>query len=172
MTLARNRAPLLLGDRGGETLLLMRSVQPEEAMRRVLDIVGLLIATAVLGLSPLRGLAAEAPADSRTQIVVQWPIDTTTDISQHELWALEDRLESEAEGLYEVDSHDLGSGTANIFLYASELEPAVLKVIAIYRSGRLRPGMRIGVQHYDDTAKGWEYLPVFPRGLHRFELIY
>jgi hypothetical protein len=136
---------------------------------------GLAIAIAIVSgvLLPQRGGAAETPAtDQRTQIVVQWPIDATTDISLHEVWALEDRLEAESEGLYDVDGDDFGTGAANVFLYADDPEAAVRKVVSIYQMGQLRPGMRIGVREYREDTKRWDYRPVFPRGLHRFDLIY
>jgi hypothetical protein len=147
-------------------------MQPGAALVRIFAMLALAIVMAAAVSLERPGFAAERSADSRRQIVLQWRIDGTTDISEHEVWALEDRLEADAAGLYEVDSHDLGSGVANIFLYATDAEAAIVKVIAIYRSGQLRPDMRIGVQQYNEAAKSWEYLPVFPRGLHRFELIY
>lgn len=144
-------------------------------VRRAIAVLGLAIAIAVLsGALPLqRGDAAETPTtDKRTQIVVQWLIDATTDISLHEVWSLEDRLEAESDGLYDVDGHDFGAGTANVFLYADDPEAAVGKVIRIYQAGNLRPGMRIGIQEYRDATRNWDYRPVFPLGLHRFDLIY
>ena len=115
-------------------------------------------------------LAAETP---RTQIVLQWLIEDANDISLDQVWTIEDTLEAESEGLFDVDGHDLGSGTANVFLYARDAEAAVGKVLRLYFAGRLRPGMRVGVAEYKDASrKDWDYRPVFPRGLHRFELIY
>ena len=118
----------------------------------------------------MRAVAGETP---QTQIVLQWLTDEQNDISLDQIWAIEDTLKAEAAGLFDVDGHDTGSGTANIFLYAQDPQAAVGKVIRLYFAGRLRPGMRVGVAEYKDAArKDWDYRPVFPRGLHRFDLIY
>jgi hypothetical protein len=112
---------------------------------------------------PVLAGAGEGP---QTQIVLQWLTDESKDISLDQVWAIEDTLEAESEGLFEVDGHDLGSGTANVFLYARDADAVVGKVLRLYLAGRLRPGMRVGVRQNDS------YLPVYPRGLHRFDLIY
>jgi hypothetical protein len=118
----------------------------------------------------MRAAAGETP---QTQIVLQWITDEQNDISLDQVWAIEDTLEGEAEGLFDVDGHDVGSGTTNVFLYARDPQAAVGKVIRLYFAGRLRPGMRVGVAEYKDVSrKDWDYRPVFPRGLHRFDLIY
>lgn len=115
-------------------------------------------------------IAGEA---AQTQIVLQWLTDEQNDISLDQVWAIEDTLEAESDGLFDVDGHDVGSGTVNVFLYARDPEATVGKVRRLYFAGRLRPGMRIGVAEYKDAArKDWDYRPVFPRGLHRFDLIY
>jgi hypothetical protein len=119
---------------------------------------------------PMHAIAGETP---QTQIVLQWLTDEQNDISLDQVWAIEDTPEAEAEGLFDVDGHDLGSGTANVFLYARDPQAAVGKVMRLYFARRLRPGMRVGVAEYKDASrKDWDYRPVFPRGLHRFDLIY
>jgi hypothetical protein len=139
--------------------------------RRSVAVLGMAMALATLPFQRAHGAETQA-ADKRTQIVLQWVIDAATDISQHEVWSLEDRLEAESEGLYDVDSHDFGTGIVNVFLYAGNPDAAIGKVIRIYLAGQLRPGMRIGVQDYDQATRRWEYRPVYPRGLHRFDLVY
>jgi hypothetical protein len=84
---------------------------------------------------------------------------------------LESRLERNAGGDYLVDGHDFGSGTANVFLYASDPDGAVRRVIELHDQGRLRSGMRIGVaENYNADRTDWTYRPAFPPGLETFNL--
>jgi hypothetical protein len=104
-----------------------------------------------------------------TQIVLQWP---QAEVGLWRLWWLEHRLERGAGGEYRVDGHDIGSGTSNIFLYASDPDRAVRRIIDLYDPGRLRQGMRIGVaENYNANRTNWTYRPAFPPGLESFDLM-
>jgi hypothetical protein len=91
---------------------------------------------------PIDPRAAAIDPRRATQIIVQWP---DADVGLWRLWMLERRLEQNAGGDYRVDGHDIGAGTANIFLYASDPDSAVQRVIELHDQGRLQSGMRIGV---------------------------
>lgn len=104
-----------------------------------------------------------------TQIVVQWPENGTG------LWGLwkiqirEEILRAHTNGLYMVDGHDLGSGTANVFLYAIEPGRAVNKVVELKNQGWLQSDMRIGVaENYNADRTEWKLRPVYPPGLENF----
>jgi hypothetical protein len=114
------------------------------------------------------------PQTPRTQIVVQWLVDdTAADLGLLGIYSLEDTLEDESQNLFEVDGHDFGSGTANVFLYARDPEAAVGNIVRIFRGGKLRPGMRIGVAQYTNPERtDWIYRPAYPPGLDRFEIAY
>jgi hypothetical protein len=101
-----------------------------------------------------------------TQIVVEWP---SADVGLLRLWMLENRLERHAGDAYRVDGHDIGSGTANVFLYAGDPDSAVRRVIALHDQRRLKSGMRIGVAENDNADRtDWTYRPFSPPGLAAF----
>jgi hypothetical protein len=110
-------------------------------------------------------LASAAPdeveEEARTQIVLQWLADLAVGgLGLGDIAAMEDMLEAESEGLFEVDGHDLGSGTINIFLFAADAGAATARLIALAVAGRLQPGVRIGVQGLE---------AVYPPGVDRLE---
>lgn len=116
--------------------------------------------------------ASEGPA----QIVLQWlddrklPADGAAFYAAggaDEITALEDQIEAQAQGLYCVDGHDLGSGTINIFLYADDQDAAVARLVALAETGALPAGVRIGA-----PIEGKAALRAFyPPGLEEFDLL-
>jgi hypothetical protein len=123
-----------------------------------------------------RHTATISRATPRTSIVVQWPEEEfgPSVFSVVKIYRLEDFLTKHAGGLYEVDGHDIGSGTVNIFLFApdADAEAAVRRVIDLYQQGRLRLGMRVGVaQEYNADRTDWTYRPAYPPDLRRFDLM-
>lgn len=90
-----------------------------------------------------------------------------------DIWWLESRLESQSRGLYIVDGHDIGSGTFNVFLFATDPEPAIRRVIELFEENLLRPNMRVGVaDNYSADRRNWEYRLAFPPGGGDFKLMY
>src|SRR6185503_386237 len=81
------------------------------------------------------GVGTGMPIEPKTQIVVQWMIDATGDISLEQVWMLEDTLEEGSDGHFEVDGHDYGSGTANVFLFSSDPDGAVARIVQLFQSG-------------------------------------
>lgn len=107
-----------------------------------------------------------------TQVVVQW-FDNSPMNSSVNADPLLDLLYTRSDGLYVVDSFDLGSGTMNLFLYTDDPEKAVQHVVELFEEGLLPPGMRIGVADTQGTEQSTRtYHPVYPPSLAQFELIY
>lgn len=127
-------------------------------------------------------IPACAAVDNRTQVILQWdsvvlgakeienvPFDIrieqgSPDPGVNEIGAIARVLEDEAAGKYEVDGHDVGSGTVNFFLLTENAEVAIERVIVLYGAGLLRQGMRVGV-----PDAGF-YRPIFPIDLKQFSL--
>lgn len=106
----------------------------------------------------------------KTQIVAQW----SDEADFADLIAIEDRLERYADGSYDVDGHDIGSGQFNVFMYADDrkIDVAIARIIQLFQDGKLAPGMKLGVAVYVDlTRTDWSFKPVFPPGLREFEVI-
>lgn len=143
--------------------------------RRYVLVVGLVtIVTAVIALWSYDAgetvLQPEEPPG--TQIVVQWfdnsPINSS--VNADPLLAL---LDMRSDGLYVVDSFDLGAGTMNVFLYTDDPDKAVRHVIELFEEGVLRDGMRIGVADTVGTEQSTRtYHPVYPPSLAEFKLMY
>ena len=107
-----------------------------------------------------------------TQIVVQWFDNSPMNSSVH-ADPLLDLLYTRSDGLYVVDSFDLGSGTMNLFLYTDDPDKAVRHVVELFEEGLLPPGMRIGVANTQGTEQSTRtYHPVYPPNLAQFELLY
>jgi hypothetical protein len=107
---------------------------------------------------------------AKTQFVAQWSDDADYD----ELIEIENALIDEAEDLFEVDGHDIGSGTFNVFMYAEDgsVEASIARVIQLFEDGRLSPNMKLGVAVYEDQEREiWTFKPAFPLDLNEFELI-
>lgn len=94
------------------------------------------------------------------------------DLDMTDIWNAEDILDREGADLFEVDGHDIGKSAANVFLFAADPDAALTRILAIFRHGLLREGMRIGVAKDSDTARmGKSYRAVFPPGLETFEIV-
>lgn len=107
-----------------------------------------------------------------TQIVVQW-FDNSPPDSSVNADPLLDLLYMRSDGLYVVDSFDLGGGTMNLFLYTDDPDKAVRHVIELFEEGLLRDGMRIGVADTQGTEQSTRtYHPVYPPSLAEFKLMY
>ena len=129
---------------------------------------------AIYGLTVSRNSQELAPGP-RTQIVLQWLIDSgeAQAMGLDEVFRIGDTLTAAGPGVFEVDGNDYGSGTANIFLFATEPDKAVKRVIELYDAGKLHRGMRIGVAKYTNPERTeWVYTPVYPAGLASFEITY
>jgi hypothetical protein len=108
-----------------------------------------------------------------TQIVVQW-FDNSRPDSSVNADPLLDLLYMRSDGLYVVDSFDLGAGTMNVFLYTTDdTDKAVRHVVELFEAGLLPPGMRIGVADTRGTEQSTRtYHPVYPPSLAEFKLMY
>jgi len=113
---------------------------------------------------------AASMTGTTTQIVAQWPDNADLDA----LFAIEEAI-IEAEGdLFEVDGHDVGSGTFNVFIYADDgaVDSVVIKLIQLHDDGKIPRGMKLGVANYSDAERtDWTFRPVYPAGLKTFELM-
>jgi hypothetical protein len=124
--------------------------------------------------SQLRG---EKPGD--TQVVVQWPLGVTARVKKGvgELFALNRYFQSEravekaSGGLYFEDGNDVGGGLFNVYLYTSDVEGTVGRVVALENAGRIPAGVQIGVAVYKDGSRNnWSYRPAYPDGLKSFSV--
>lgn len=113
--------------------------------------------------------------DGSTQIVVQVRYEgdaVPAMILVIATW--EDAIEQACGDLCLVDGHDLGSGTANVFLYApdEDVDRAVARVADLVHAGRLPKEVRIGVAEYLDPERTeWKFRPAFPPGLGFFDIV-
>jgi hypothetical protein len=107
------------------------------------------------------------------QIVVQWFDNSppNSSVNADPLLAL---LDMRSDGLYVVDSFDLGAGTMNVFLYAKDdPERAARHVVELFEAGLLPQGMRIGIADTVGTEQSTRtYHPVYPPSLAEFKLMY
>jgi len=79
-----------------------------------------------MGVSPSGdpvGYATKKWLETRYQLVLQFPITDTSGLDFDRLTRLESELDG-ANGLYEVDGNDIGSGEMNIFLLTDEPDEA------------------------------------------------
>lgn len=103
------------------------------------------------------------------QIVLQWKLEDVN-IWLDFFW-LETRLEHEAQGLYVVDGNDVGGGMFNVYLLTGTPDPAVRRVLELFKANRLRPNLRIAVaENYSPDRRNWTYRLVFPDSGGPFEL--
>jgi len=120
-------------------------------------------------------MGAEVAMAGRTQIVLQWLDTAQGSMDLQEIYKIEDALEAASSGKYDVDGHDAGSGTVNVFLYAedSKVDSAIAAVILFFERGKLPKGMRIGRAIYEDEKRrNWHFQPVYPPGLAEFRIMY
>jgi hypothetical protein len=117
----------------------------------------------------------EPPSDDKepegTQVVLQW-FDSGPNDSSTRVEPMLDLLNGLSDNLYVVDSFDLGGGTTNVFLYASDPDKAARRVIELFDDGLLPQGMRIGVANSQGAPATRTYRPVYPADLGDFRLIY
>ena len=123
-------------------------------------------------------MTASSPATAeRTQIVLQWIFDpqrsaSVAELDMQDIWNAEDILDREGSNLLEVDGHDIGESAANVFLFAADPDAAVTRILAIFRHGLLREGMRIGVALDTDPSRTKKtYRAVFPLGVENFQIV-
>jgi hypothetical protein len=105
-----------------------------------------------------------------TQIIAQWSDAAGLD----ELFVIEDTIIEAAGDLFEVDGHDVGSGTFNVFIYADDgaVDATVAKLIQLREKDKVPNSMKIGVAQYTNAERSdWTFKPVYPAGLKSFELM-
>ncbi|MFC2954176.1 hypothetical protein ACFOOP_19730 [Marinicaulis aureus] len=114
--------------------------------------------------------------EEKIQIVVQFDdatplpenaLENYSEGEKDDIFALEELLEKNSGDTYEVDGHDFGSGTVNIFLYCINPDPAVRRLLSLIDSHKLMPEIRIGIA---DTGRG-RLRAVYPPELREFDLI-
>jgi hypothetical protein len=118
----------------------------------------------------------EAPPDDTkepegTQVVLQW-LDNGPMTSSTRVEPMLDLLNGLSDNLYIVDSFDLGGGTTNVFLYATDPDAAARRVIQLFDEGLLPQGMRIGIANSNGDQSTRTYRPFYPADLKEFQLIY
>jgi biotin synthase-related radical SAM superfamily protein len=91
------------------------------------------------------------------QLVIQFPADTLEDYD--DMVALEDRLIADLGTSAEVDGHDFGSGTANIFIRTTEPETTFRTVRKrLEQEGRLQ-----SVTAAHRPRDGEDYTVIWPK---------
>ncbi len=120
----------------------------------------------LLGVFVLMGMCmAMQCAPQRTQIVAQWTDAPCLDA----LIPIE-----EEDGIFEVDGHDIGSGTSNVFIYAEDakVDSAVRHIIDMVERGKIPEGMKLAVAQYLDAERtDWTFKPVYPADLKSFAIL-
>lgn len=103
-----------------------------------------------------------------TQIVLQWD---EARFSVAEIHQIEDELERGAASLFEVDGHDIGSRTVNIFIYSRTPDKAVERLLSILKRSNRIEGLRAAVAvDYNADRTDWRLKPVYPPDLKKFSL--
>lgn len=112
--------------------------------------------------------------DWNTQIVAQWLTDTTEPgPGSLSMFRIARQLDKACIDICFYDGHDIGSGTRNLFFYASDIDRTASILKALENDGTLPPGMKIGVARYKNEERtDWTYEPVHPEGLGRFDISY
>lgn len=94
------------------------------------------------------------------------------------LWRIyfrENHISKRCADLCFVDGHDLGGGTANIFLYTDDdnVDATVQAVVSLLEEEKLPTGMQIGIADYMNNERtDWTYRPAFPPELEHFSITY
>jgi hypothetical protein len=108
-------------------------------------------------------------APQRTQIVAQWSDAPGLDA----LFPIEDALIDEEGGLFEVDGHDIGSGTFNVFIYAEDakVESSLRHIVEMAERGAVPEGMKLAIAQYLNAERtDWAFKPVYPADLKSFAI--
>jgi hypothetical protein len=99
------------------------------------------------------------------QLVIQFPLRNTSPSAAEldALVSLEDKLEHDANGAYEVDGHDAGAGEMNIFIITADAVATFNQI-----EGKLPADLswRAGFRDLDSD----DYTPLAPVGLAAFEV--
>jgi hypothetical protein len=126
-------------------------------------------AVCLLGCNPQQQGATVHLTGKATQIVAQWPDGAPLE----KLFAIEDAIENAASDIADIDGHDVGSGTFNVFLYTddSTIDATVARLVKLVEGGKVPPGMKVGVAQYTNAARtDWTFKPVYPAGLTTFDI--
>jgi hypothetical protein len=107
----------------------------------------------------------EIDADFQCQLVVQFDASTTE--HYHRLLALEDSLFDPLEEIADVDGHDFGSGTFNLFLFTDAPEESLAKVQAAIARQGIALKMRAAYRERD----GEKFTILCPSDLSEFRVI-
>jgi hypothetical protein len=111
-----------------------------------------------------------------TQIVVQVRYEGSAALTMlSRIGSWERRIARRCGDACFVDGHDLGSGTANIFLLADDekVDDVVNQIAELVKEQKLPEGVHVGVAEYlDEDRTDWRYRPALPPGLDRFDLTY
>jgi hypothetical protein len=98
------------------------------------------------------------------QLVLQW---TATSIEDYDtMIALEDDLVEKLSNKCEVDGHDFGSGTTNIFIHTNDPNEAFMECVAVLWNRGMKD-LRAAYRAID----GDQYTILFPENLSQFTII-
>ncbi len=96
-------------------------------------------------------------------LVLQFPAASTEDYDA--VVALEDELIEGLDDGSEVDGHDVGGGTMNVFIVTEDPRATFAAAKAIVDPSPLAAGMKAAFRDED----GDDFTPLWPEGLEHFE---
>lgn len=99
------------------------------------------------------------------QLVLQWPASSIKDYDDM-VW-VEEALMDGLGDIAEVDGHDAGSGSVNVFLMTDQPTEAFAAVQRVLGSRDFMIGLRAAYRE----QSGSKYHPVWPPGLETFSVL-
>jgi len=118
------------------------------------------------------GASSRPARPDDTQVVAQWRLKSDGGW----FWSIrefvwENRIDSACGALCNFDGNEIGQGKVNLFLYTEDVPGTVKMLVNLESAGKLPAGMQVGVARYKDKArKDWDYISVYPKGSHHFDL--
>ncbi len=108
---------------------------------------------------------ARRPTPRKHQLVLQWPSSSIADYDM--MIAIENALIERLSPEHEVDGHDFGSGTMNIFIRTDDARRALEEARVVLESHSYWQVVRAGF----NTQTEADYTPLWPDWLKEFEVI-
>jgi len=114
-----------------------------------------------------------------TQVVVQWSLGSALGarggfsefLALNKCFHAESIVEKASAGFYFEDGNDIGGGLCNVYLFTSDVDETVRRLVTLEHAGKIPKGVQIGVAVYKDAARtDWTYRAVYPRELKSFSI--
>jgi hypothetical protein len=101
----------------------------------------------------------------RQQLVLQLSVESIEDYDA--VVELEDKLIDALDDGSDVDGHDVGGGTMNLFIWTDDANATFTRAQRVLSDHPLTASLKAG--YLDEDAE--EYTPLWPAGLARFDVL-